>query len=320
MIGGSKELHSEVLVSVIMLAYNHEKYIQKSIESIISQNTTFNYEIIIGEDCSSDKTREICIQYQSKHPEKIKLILHESNQGLIGNYKNLLNECRGKYIAVCACDDYWTDNQKLQKHVDFMEQNEDTVVTYHDVKTIDEDGDLLSDQFLTKEYKRNFSSQELNYGVWIIPLSMCFRKIVVKELLNALNDKVFLEDVFTISILGNYGNGVLIDSSAAYRFSRNSIWSMQRDSKKKLLQTGTYGELFQYYNLIKNDKLSIHFLSLFKSGLADSINFELNSQEVKLFTKIVWRYSKHLKFKDFLYYNKFSLESQMKSFLSNKRS
>jgi glycosyltransferase involved in cell wall biosynthesis len=307
MIVASKDFHKDVLVSVVMLAFNHEKYIHQSINSIICQQTNFQFEIIIGEDCSSDRTKEICLEFQRKYPEKIKLILHETNQGLIGNYKAVLNESRGKYIAVCACDDYWTDENKLQKHFDYLEKNSDVVVTYHDVQTIDEDGNLLQNKFLTEEYKRNFTADELMHCVWIIPLSMCFRSIVVKELVTSINNKVFLEDVFTISIFGNYGSGGLIDSSAAYRFSLNSIWSMQRDSKKKLMQTATYGELFKYYKEKKKDNLHHHFLTLFRSGMADSLHFELNQKEVKLFITLLWRYSKYLTLKDFLYYNKYIL-------------
>jgi len=318
MILASKDFHNDVMASVVLLAYNHEKFIEECLNSIVSQRTTFAYEIILGEDCSSDGTKKICLAYQLKYPDKIKLILHETNQGLIGNYKSVLQLCRGKYIAVCACDDYWCDENKLQKHIDYMEKHSNVVVTYHDVKTIDEDGTILSEGFLTHDCKKDYTAEELIRCVWIIPLSMCFRNKVINELISSINNNVFLEDVFTISIFGNYGSGAFIESKAAYRFSTNSVWSMQRDCKKKLMQSGTYAELSKYYKKKGNESLFIHFISMFRSGLADSLNLTFNKAELKLFITLLWRYKRYLPIKDFLYYHKFFLTKYPLTLFLNK--
>jgi glycosyltransferase involved in cell wall biosynthesis len=307
MILKSDKLVEHPEVSVIILTYNHEQFIHESIESILCQKTSFKFEIIIGEDKSSDRTRAICIEYQKRYPEKIQLILHKVNRGLINNYKATLGLCRGNYIALCAGDDYWIDKHKLEKHVYVMGKNSNIVVTYHDVKTINEKGELLSAHFLRPEHKKDFSQEELNFGTLIAPLSMCFRKEAVPEIISSLNKKVFLEDFFTTSILGEYGSGMLIKSSAAYRLSPNSLFSMQRETLKKLMQIGTYAELFLYYKKRNNENVFNHFLDLFKSGLADSLNFKLNIKEVKLFRTLIWRYMKYIPFRDFLYYNKYLL-------------
>jgi glycosyltransferase involved in cell wall biosynthesis len=119
------------VVSVCMVTYNHEKYIVQAIESVLNQQTTFDVELIIGEDCSSDTTRTICEAYAKQHPEKIRLLAHPKNLGMMGNFITVLNACRAKYIATLDGDDYWTDPFKLQKQVDFMNTNSAVVLCYH---------------------------------------------------------------------------------------------------------------------------------------------------------------------------------------------
>jgi len=125
-------MEKQIKVSVWITAYNHEKYIAEAIEGAINQITKFKFEIVIGEDYSFDKTREICLNFQKKYPEKIKLILNENNKGLIANYCDTLEQCSGKYIAQCDGDDYWIDPYKLQKQVDFLESNDDCAMVFTD--------------------------------------------------------------------------------------------------------------------------------------------------------------------------------------------
>ncbi|MBX6362195.1 MAG: glycosyltransferase, partial [Acidobacterium ailaaui] len=111
------------IVSVLMITYNHERYIAQAIDSVLMQKTNFDYEIVIGEDCSTDRTREIVIEYKAKYPDKINLLLREKNVGMIPNFIDTLKACTGKYIALLEGDDYWTDPYKLQRQVDFLEAN-----------------------------------------------------------------------------------------------------------------------------------------------------------------------------------------------------
>jgi glycosyltransferase involved in cell wall biosynthesis len=113
------------LVSIVILTYNQEKTISQTLDSVLNQNIDFPVEVIVGEDCSTDSTREICLEYYNKYPQVIRLILHEKNQGLLCNYKSVIESCRGKYIAGCAGDDYWHDPNKLKLQVDFLENNPD---------------------------------------------------------------------------------------------------------------------------------------------------------------------------------------------------
>lgn len=118
-------------VSACIIAYNHEDYIKQCLDGALSQIVNFDYEIVISEDCSTDRTREIVKEYQQKYPDKIKLFLNEKNLGLIGNWVKSLERCQGEYVAICEGDDYWTDPYKLQKQVDFLDNNPDFALSGH---------------------------------------------------------------------------------------------------------------------------------------------------------------------------------------------
>ena len=134
------------LVSVIVNTYNHEKYIGKCIESIVSQSTDFAFELLLGEDNSTDETRNICIAYAEKYPDKIRLFLHsrENNIKINGNPTGRYNllysmkNSRGKYMALCSGDDYWIDEKKLEKQVGFLEKNPDYSFSCGRVRVQDE--------------------------------------------------------------------------------------------------------------------------------------------------------------------------------------
>ena len=145
---------SDVLVSVAIVTYNHEKFISQAIDSVLSQKVNFNFEIIIGEDCSTDKTRDICILYQNKYPHIIKLILNDKNVGLRKNNITTWSTCSGKYIALCEGDDYWTDSCKLQKQVDFLESNNDYSTCFHQTM-IKHDQMDESDRLFTTNISKN---------------------------------------------------------------------------------------------------------------------------------------------------------------------
>lgn len=111
------------IVSVRTSTYNHAPYIRQCIEGVLMQKTTFPIEYIIGEDYSSDETRSIVFDYAKKYPDIIRVVTADYNVGSKANGKRCIDRCRGKYMAICEGDDYWVDPLKLQKQVDFMENN-----------------------------------------------------------------------------------------------------------------------------------------------------------------------------------------------------
>lgn len=112
------------LVSVVMTSYNRGHYIEQAIDSILSQECTFPIEIIIGDDCSTDNSRELLVEYQAKYPKIIVLNLQKKNQGFGRNWASTVKMARGKYVAFLDDDDYWCDDHRLQEMVDYMEGHE----------------------------------------------------------------------------------------------------------------------------------------------------------------------------------------------------
>lgn len=127
------------VLTVITITYNQEKYIEKCIESIVMQKTNFDFELVISDDASSDKTRDIIKKYQKKYPNIIKPIFREKNLGSMDNFIETLNSVHTKYVALCDGDDFWTDENKLQKQVDFLEENKDYNICFHQTEVFFED-------------------------------------------------------------------------------------------------------------------------------------------------------------------------------------
>lgn len=120
-------------VSILCITYNHQKYIAKCIESLINQQTNFEYVIIINDDCSQDKTSDICSEYEKKYPEKIIYSKNNKNLGMNANFVQTYNKCletKSKYIAQIGGDDFWIDTKKLQKQYDILEANSEIVLCY----------------------------------------------------------------------------------------------------------------------------------------------------------------------------------------------
>jgi glycosyltransferase involved in cell wall biosynthesis len=127
-------------VSVIMITYNHERFIEQAIESVLAQQADFDYELLIGEDCSTDNTAEIVRRYQRKHPNRIRTIMRRENVGGRRNAADLNRMVRGQYLALLEGDDYWTCPEKLQRQVDFLDAHADYAVSFHSAKMEWEDG------------------------------------------------------------------------------------------------------------------------------------------------------------------------------------
>lgn len=131
---------NNMIVSVIMITYNHEEFISDAIASVLEQQCDFDYELIIADDFSYDHTGCVIQQILNENPEasKIRHIKRENNIGRTGNFLDALKQSNGKYIAICDGDDYWINNSKLQKQVDFLEKNPDYTMVCHDAFVINQ--------------------------------------------------------------------------------------------------------------------------------------------------------------------------------------
>ena len=154
------------LLSVFVLTYNHINFIRECLDGILMQKTNFPLEIIIHDDASTDGTQEIIKEYEQKHPDLIKAIYQKENQyskkGIGHIFNSNFELVRGKYLALCESDDYFTDENKLQIQVDFMESNKDCSVSFHPVKVVWENSEHPNSIFPTPEWRFNKTTLKLN--------------------------------------------------------------------------------------------------------------------------------------------------------------
>lgn len=177
-------MNKQPLVSICSLTYNHAPFIRQCLDGMLMQQTTFEFEIIINDDCSTDGTTDIIREYAKRYPKIIKPIFHEENQyqkGLRGFFqKFVFPKAQGKYIALCEGDDYWTDPLKLQKQVDFLETHPDYSLCFHNAMVHYEDG-KTADKPFGKIEDRDYVGVEI-YETWTIPTaSVVLRKDVIES-------------------------------------------------------------------------------------------------------------------------------------------
>lgn len=232
------DLTAPTLVSISCATYNHEKYISKAVDSFLEQETDFPFEIIIGEDKSTDKTLQILKEYQEKYPNIIKLIAWPENVGASKNWATILQTCKGEYIANCEGDDYWIDKTKLQIQIQSMIQNSECNISFHPAKIVS--GSVLTDQITARHSKNNRAFKTSNIikggGEFCPSASLVFKKSMLAELPNFFYD-VPVGDYF-LQIFGSVKGGALFlnRTMSAYRVNTPGSWSssMEDLTKRKL--------------------------------------------------------------------------------------
>lgn len=196
MIIQSNNLIISPVVSVVIITYNQENTISQTIDSILRQKGDFTLEIVIGDDASSDLTGNICREYQLSHPECIRLLIHDTNQGIVGNFINTLRLCRGKYIGICAGDDYWCDEFKLEKQLHFFARNPDYgVVSTAGYRLLVEKNKLVEGIApLTPVKDGNVFDLTWKGGVYAMPLSL----LIKSELIANIDFDEFVKRKFSV--------------------------------------------------------------------------------------------------------------------------
>ena len=164
------------LVSVKLITFNHVKYIKQTIESIIAQEVSFHFEIVIGDDCSTDGTSEIIQRFAREYPTIIKAIISHKNYGAIKNAQDLNKYLKGKYVALCEGDDYWISKHKLEKQVRFLETHPDFSMCFHGVEILDQNNRANNSDLFSYLQEREYLGYEI-LKKWTVPtVSVVFRK------------------------------------------------------------------------------------------------------------------------------------------------
>jgi len=235
-------------LSVLIPTYNHESYIEDALQGVLIQKTDFDFEILIGEDESSDRTREICISYAKRHPKKIRLFLNERKnviyiQGKPTGRRNLINlhkEADGEFIALCEGDDYWTNPHKLQRQVNFLESRPDYAICFHPVNWLKE-GRLFTSNRIPLSSREYYTAEDLFANDnFIRTCSVVYRNKFRGKFPEWLYEVPY-GDVAIHILNSQYGKIGLINSiMAVYRVHKGGIYSGENKIVNWLKSIQTY--------------------------------------------------------------------------------
>lgn len=258
-------------VSVCITTYNLEAYIAQTLDSVLCQETSFDYEVIVGDDFSTDRTREILLRYKELYPDKIVLHFQKENVGVNRNDYDLIHLAKGQYIAWCDGDDYWLTKDKLQKQVDILDANPEFSCCHtHWVDCYEIDGRKTNFTIQQKEWERELKGD--NYVERLIAgdtsgcrfSSLMYRKALVLDFLSK-DSSVYLRvphkqnDFALFCILSYYGPFYLLpEYTTAYRIREVSL-SMGNDAEKRVNYTMAYLHLLTYlHTTFKVDKSVVY--------------------------------------------------------------
>lgn len=274
------------LVSVLVITYNQEEYIRQTLESIISQQHTYSYEIVITDDCSTDKTQDIINEYTKLYPLLIKSHYNDKNLGLIRNYFSTLLRCSGKYIMQCAGDDWWLPG-KVKTQIEFMEKNSDIGMCYGNARTYIQKNKQFSKKIIGE--KTETFEKLLNYN-GIPALSVCMKMETLKKYILEIKplDRNWLMEDYPMWIWFSINSKIhfLNISLACYRLVENSVshssnlnkiwqfynstWEIQNFFSQKYKETAVEKKsnhriYFSYYATQKNREMALKELNQFYS-------------------------------------------------------
>lgn len=231
------------LVSICVITYNHERFIKDSLINAINQKTEFVYDIVVGDDFSSDNTYSICKDLLNLYPYKIKLLCSDKHLGAMNNFIRTIKACRGKYIALCEGDDYWIDKNKLQKQVDFLDKNPDFIMCSHNHDTL-VDGKIIENKF---KYKNELTIVDLANNIPFNTLSVVFRNDQFD--INGYNKANIPYTNFLFLFLAQSGKIYHFNESmAVYRIHSGGIWGGIKKFERALLNIRTLEKIIIYFS------------------------------------------------------------------------
>lgn len=265
-------------LSVIVLTYNQENTIAQTLDSILQQKHNYSYEIVIGEDCSTDRTREILLEYQSRHPDVIRLLLNEKNLGLIGNYFNVIEHCRGEYIMQCAGDDWWLPG-KVALQIPYMDNHPECGMCYTDALAICVNKPIQDSNIIFRGRSDNSVESLLKYNHVVAPTIVMRRHIIVQYQQDVLpaSQNWQLEDYpIWLWIASNSSIEYISEPTVCYRISPGSV-SRPSEYLLKLEFMASENSIKMFY-LHRNPMISSYISSYVKM---EAISIQLQIAFIK---------------------------------------
>jgi glycosyltransferase involved in cell wall biosynthesis len=249
---------SRPTVSVLMIAYNVEPYIAQALDSVLMQQVNFDYEIVVGEDCSTDGTREILIDYARRYPSRLRLQIRRRNLGMNRNFMETLLAVRGEFVALLDGDDYWTAPDKLQRQVDFLRAHPDFSICFHNTLVVYEDQPIQSHPFHMREPQHLISHRmpkavsdvdDLAGGNFMQTCSVMFRAGLYGELPEwYLTMPTFDWPLHLLN--AEHGHIAYIDEMmGAYRVRQGSFWSTSMALYRRIEEVESMIDAYRTINL-----------------------------------------------------------------------
>jgi glycosyltransferase involved in cell wall biosynthesis len=270
------------IISIICTAYNQENYIKDALEGFVNQKTNFPFEIIVHDDASTDKTASLIKEYEIKYPNLFVAVYQIENQyskknGDVG--KIVFGLARGKYIALCEGDDYWTDPLKLQKQVDFLEANPDYVLCFHQVNILKINGEIVDD-FITK-VPENYETIETlaRLGNYIHTPSVVFRN-TIKEFPFEFSQSP-IGDYFLYMLLAEHGKLKYLEKNMAVYREGVGVWSDKSAYFRNLNTALLHTYLFDYFSR-KEDHLILGILLERIGRFIKSFESQISKEELTI--------------------------------------
>lgn len=295
---------STPLISVMVQTYQHQELIKDCLESILKQETEFPFEILLGEDGSTDATRNICFEYAENFPEKIRLFLHHPENKikvlniLTGNFNAIYNffSARGEFIAFCEGDDVWADPLKLQQQVAHLQSHSSLAFTYHSYLEVNDRLEPLPEKKCLEQPKQDIKQKDLQRLTFHPLLStICFRNSIRGNIPQEMAEVINV-DSFLISLLGNYGEAKFLKdiNPSLYRRHNGGIWSRKRKKMKMDSKILLSQKLSAFYTEQERKDLVLIFqrkiISIQKMQILQSLRsgyfFEASEQLRKLFMSL----------------------------------
>lgn len=252
-----------VTVSVAIVTYNHERFIAQALDSVLAQQTDFPFEVVVGEDCSTDATREIVREYQQRFPDTIRLLAHPRNVGTLRNFVATLARCTGTYIALLDGDDYWTAPRKLQLQVDFLEAHPDYAICFHNA-AIAHGQDAAGDETVCPaDQKETSSTVDLLRSLFVPTSSVVLRRAACPELPDWIHDLNTSGDWTLLTLASQHGAiGYINQVMSVYRIHPSGLWSRQSPAWR-------LREIIRFYEYI-NPHLRFRYDRIVRQRLGDT--------------------------------------------------
>lgn len=215
-------VNGQVDVSVIMPVYNHEQYVAKALDSILSQKTKYTYEILIGEDCSPDRSRDIVKKYEEKYPGKIRAFYREKNMGGTKNGYALYMASKGRYISLLEGDDYWCDDRRIERQIGFLDSHPEYIGVAHNYKKVNQNDIIIEEKCISDDATEcDFTWQDFLEKMFLFQsATLTYRNVFLENkdysILYKAHDIV--TDLTVLTILLNRGKiYILSEVMSAYR-------------------------------------------------------------------------------------------------------